>query len=67
MMQPIHETEVEKHKQKIEAMNFRHLIDELCVAEGESEAELLRIAKKWVRLRKEEIEEFLDETMEGKQ
>jgi hypothetical protein len=66
-MQPIHETEVEKQKQKIEAMNFRHLIDELCDAEAEGDAELLRIAKKWVQLRTEEIEEFLEETMEGKQ
>ena len=60
------ETEVDRQRQKIEAMSYRHLIDELCEAEAEGDAELLRIAKKYVGLRNEEIEKFLDETMEGK-
>lgn len=53
------ETEVERQKQKIGEMNFRHLLDELC--DSEDDAEILRVAKKWIRLRNEEFEEFADE------
>jgi hypothetical protein len=51
---------------KIEARNWREIIDDMCEAEAEGDAELLRIVKKWIQRHNEENEEILDELMQGK-